>query len=88
MNVIDLMIKFVKVDFMQTVIVQITNSKALKLLQEMEELHLIRMLKKDVLSQDEKLSDKFAGKLNLTDEEYNDFQEHISHSRNEWDNNI
>ena len=73
---------------MQTVVVQITNNKALKLLQELEDLHLIKMLKKDILPQQEKLSDKFGGKLNLTDKEYKDFQEYISRSRNEWDNNI
>jgi hypothetical protein len=73
---------------MQTIIVQITNNKALKLLQELEDLNLIRLLKKDVSPREEKLSDKFAGKLNLTDKEYNDFQEYISHSRNEWDSNF
>ena len=73
--------------FMQTIVVQITNNKALKLLQELEDLHLIRLLNGNV-STKEKLSDKFAGKLNLTDKEYKDFQEHISRSRDEWDSNI
>ena len=40
------------------------------------------------MAQKEKLSDKFGGKLNLTDKEYNDIQQHISQSRNEWGNNI
>jgi hypothetical protein len=70
----------------ETVIVQITNNKALKLLKELEDLHLIKMLKRDVPAK-EKLSDKFGGKLNLSDEEYKNFQEHISRSRNEWDSN-
>jgi hypothetical protein len=28
------------------------------------------------------------GKLNLTNEQYNDFQQHVNDSRNEWDRNI
>lgn len=31
---------------------------------------------------------ELRGKLNLTEEQYNDFQEYIKTSRNEWDNNI
>ena len=28
------------------------------------------------------------GKLNLTNEQYNDFQQYVNDSRNEWDRNI
>ena len=59
---------------MQTVLVEIRNNKVLKLLQALEELDLIRLLKKNATIQKEKLSDKFGGKLHLTDEEYKDFQ--------------
>ena len=34
------------------------------------------------------LSERFAGALQLTDEQYNDFQTHLSESRNEWERNI
>ena len=69
---------------MQTVIVQLTHQKALKLLEELEELHIIKVLKKNI-SPDEKLSDKYAGKLSaeLTDK----LQKHILDSRSQWDNN-
>ncbi len=69
---------------MQTVLVEIRNNKVLKLLQALEELDLIRLLKKNATIQKEKLSDKFGGKLHLTDEEYKDFQQHISHGSNEF----
>ena len=34
------------------------------------------------------LSERFAGALHLTDEQYNDFQTQLSESRNEWERNI
>jgi len=73
---------------MQTVTVQITNSKALRLLQELEDLHLIRLLPKPQVLPGNSLSEKFGGKLHLSDQEYQDFQQHIANSRNEWENNI
>ena len=38
-------------------------------------------LKKDNVS-------SLRGKLNITNEQYNDFQQYINDSRNEWDRNI
>lgn len=70
---------------MDTVIIQLTTPKTMKLLQELEELHLLRVLKKNV-STKTKLSEKYAGKLPVNIAE--DLQKHIEHSRNEWDCNI
>lgn len=70
---------------MDTVIIQLTTPKTMKLLQELEELHLLRVLKKNV-SAKTKLSDKYAGKLPADVAE--DLQKHIEQSRNEWDSNI
>lgn len=69
---------------MQTVTVQLTHQKALKLLEELEELHILKVIKKDLYS-NERLSDKYAGKLSsdLTGK----LQQHITDSRNQWDNN-
>lgn len=47
---------------METVLVQLTHHKAMKLLLELEELQVIRLLKKDTAGT-EKLSEKYAGKL-------------------------
>lgn len=70
---------------METVLVQINNSKAYKLLEDLEDLHIIKVLKKSIQPQ-QKLSERFAGKLNLSNEEYTQFQKYIQDSRNEWDN--
>ena len=67
---------------METIVVQITNNKALKLLQELEELHLIKLLKRNA-DNSEKLSEKYAGKLSADTVEK--LQEHLNQSRKEWD---
>ena len=70
---------------MDTVLIQITTPKTMKLLQELEDLNLLRVLKKNI-SSDIKLSDKYAGKLSSDVAE--DLQKHIEQSRNEWESNI
>jgi hypothetical protein len=67
---------------MDTVIVQINNSLAYKILKNLEELKLIKLLKKNVPT-NENLSSKYAGKLpaNVADE----LKIFINESRNEWD---
>lgn len=72
---------------MDTVLLQINNDKAYKLIEDLEALHIVKVLKKTVQPK-EKLSTKFAGSLNLSDEEYNNFQDSIKQSRNEWERDI
>lgn len=72
---------------METVLLQINNDKAYKLIEDLEALHIVKVLKKTVQPK-EKLSAKFAGSLNLSDQEYNNFQESIKQSRNEWERDI
>lgn len=69
---------------METIVVQINDSKAWKLIQGLEELNLIKVLPNNPESVT-KLSEKYAGKLppSVADE----LQEHIKQSRNEWPNN-
>jgi hypothetical protein len=68
---------------METVLVQINNNKAYKLLEDLEDLHILKVLKKSVLPQ-QKLSEKYAGKLpsDIADE----LQNYVTQSRNEWNN--
>lgn len=68
---------------METVLVQINNIKAYKLLEDLEDLQIIKVLKKSILPE-QKLSEKYAGKLpsDLADE----IQNYVTQSRNEWDN--
>lgn len=70
---------------METLIIQVTNHKALQLLQNLEELRLIRVLKKNVNS-DQKLSEKYAGKL--SSDTADQLQQYIAESREEWESNI
>lgn len=66
---------------METVLVQITNNKAYKLLEDLEDLQIIKVLKKSIQPQ-QKLSEKYAGKLpsDIADE----IQNFVNESRSEW----
>jgi hypothetical protein len=68
---------------MKTVLVEINNSKAYKLLEDMEDLHLIKLIKKSIQSQ-QKLSEKYAGKLPL--DLADALQQDVTQSRNQWNN--
>ena len=67
---------------METIVVQITNNKALKLLEELEELHLIKLVKRNA-DTSQNLSEKYAGKLSA--DTVDKLQEHLQQSRKEWD---
>jgi hypothetical protein len=68
---------------METVLVQINNQKAYKLLEDLEDLNIIKVLKKNIQPQ-QKLSEKYAGKLpsDVADE----LQNYVTRSRNELNN--
>lgn len=70
---------------METVVIQLTHHKALKLLLDLEDLHLIRVLKKNVQTE-QKLSDKYAGKLPA--EVGEQLQQYVTQSRAEWERDI
>lgn len=66
---------------METVLIQINNNKAYKLLEDLEDLQIITVLKKSTHPQ-QKLSEKYAGKLpsDVADE----IQNFVNESRTEW----
>ncbi|TRX35109.1 hypothetical protein FNW52_11800 [Flavobacterium sp. ZT3R18] len=68
---------------MKTVLVQINNDKAYKLLEDLEDLNILKVLNKNVQPK-QKLSEKYAGKLpsDVADE----LQDYVTQSRNEWNN--
>ncbi|MES2278774.1 MAG: hypothetical protein V4592_22275 [Bacteroidota bacterium] len=72
---------------METILLQVNNDKAYKLIEDLEALHLIKVLKKTSHPK-AKLSEKFAGALKLSDKEYNNFQDSLTQSRNEWERDI
>jgi hypothetical protein len=72
---------------METVLLQITNNKAYKLIEDLEALDIVKVLeRKD--EPKKKLSERFAGSLHLSDEEYNNFQDSLTQSRSEWERDI
>jgi hypothetical protein len=66
---------------METVLVQINNSKAYRLLEDLEDLNILKVLNKNIQPK-QKLSEKYAGKLpsDIAD----DLQNCVTQSRNEW----
>jgi len=68
---------------METVLVQINDNKAYRLLEDLEDLHLIKVLEKNIQPK-QKLSEKYAGKLpaDIADE----LQNYVTQGRNEWNN--
>jgi len=66
---------------MDTVLIQINNSKAYRLLEDLEDLHIIKVLKKSNQPK-QKLSEKYAGKLPA--DIANELQNYVIQSREEW----
>lgn len=63
---------------METILVQINSSKAYKLLEDLEDLHIIKVLKRNIHPQ-QKLSEKYAGKL--PSDIANELQDYVTQSR-------
>ena len=68
---------------METVLIQIKNNKAYRILEDLEDLQVIKVLEKKA-SPKESLSEKYAGKL--PSEVADQLQEYLTKSRKEWDN--
>ncbi len=69
---------------METIWVQVNSEKAYRLLKSLEDLQLIKLLKKEKES-GKKPSDYFG---TLTEEEGKKFHSYVSESREEWERNI
>ncbi|MDQ6761099.1 MAG: hypothetical protein M3015_00555 [Bacteroidota bacterium] len=67
---------------MDTMLIQLINQKAAGLLHELEELHLIKVIKENNSSETPKLSDKYKGIF--TREEGQKLSKHIQQMRSEW----
>jgi hypothetical protein len=67
-----------------TMLIQITNQKAIGLIHELEELHLIKVIKENFTPTKIKLSDKYRG--SITKEQGQNLNEHVKQMRSEWDN--
>ena len=65
-------------------LIQVTNQKAIGLIHELEELHLIKVISENFSRPKTKLSDKYKGII--TKEQGQSLNEHISQMRSEWNN--
>lgn len=72
---------------METVLLQINNDKAYKLIEDLEALNIVKVLQKNERPP-KKLSEKFAGALHLSDEEYQNLQDSLTQGRKEWERDI
>jgi hypothetical protein len=66
---------------METVLIQINNVKAYKLLEGLEDLNILTVLKKGI-QQNQKLSEKYAG--SLSPEVAEELNNYVIQSRSEW----
>ncbi len=69
-----------------TMLIQLTNRKALGILHELEELKLIKVLKDNIEPTRVKLSEKYKGFISK--EEGRQLNNHIKQMRGEWNNGI
>lgn len=65
-----------------TMLIQLKHQKAVQLLHELEELHLIKVLQENITPAKVKLSDKYRGIL--SEKEGEELNRHIQQMRNEW----
>lgn len=68
-----------------TMLIQVTNQKAVGLLRELQELNLIKVLKENLDPIKTILSEKYKGII--TKEQGRNLNEHIRKMRSEWNNN-
>lgn len=67
---------------MDTMLIQLTNKRALGILHELEELHLIKVIKENIATVQPKLSDKYRGIISKEDGQR--LNDHIKQMRSEW----
>ena len=67
-----------------TMLIQVINQKAIGLIHELEELHLIKVIKENFTPTKVKLSDKYKGIISK--EQGQELNEHIKQMRSEWNN--
>ena len=67
-----------------TMLIQVTNQKAVGLLHELEALRLIKVLQENIVPVETKLSHKYKGIISK--EQGQNLNEHLQQMRSEWNN--
>ena len=70
---------------METLTIKIKDSKALKLIHDLEDLNLIQVVSSDIKKPSAKLSAILSG--SITAEQANDMHKELEQMRNEWERN-
>jgi HAMP domain-containing protein len=70
---------------MKTVTVEIKNDIALSLLQNLESMHILKVIENKISPDMQKLSERFAGCLSK--ERTEELQKELRQMRNEWERN-
>jgi hypothetical protein len=65
-------------------LIELTDKKAAGILHELEDQHLIKVLKENIVPAKAKLSEKYKGII--TKEQGESLNEHIKQMRSEWNN--
>lgn len=76
---------------METYVIELMDSHAYRLLQDLEALKIIKVLKKTGRKEQKAAKSntaRFRGALTMTDEQYQSIQQHVKDIRNEWRENI
>ena len=71
---------------MQILTIELKNNKALKLIEQLEALQLIRIVRKDASSKGRKLSERLAG--SLSHEQAEQMRRELHEMRTEWERDI
>ena len=71
---------------MQTLTINVISPKAIKLLEDLEALDLIKVINRIGSESESKISEKLYG--SITDEQAKRMNEELSQMRNEWSKNI
>jgi hypothetical protein len=70
-----------------TITIKVNNASALKLLENLESLNLIEVIKKSILTtKNKKISEKLSG--SITTKQANLMRKELDQMRNEWNRNI
>jgi len=71
---------------MQTLIIRVDNPHAVRLIEELEALHLIEVVRDLLPAKKPKLSERLAG--SITTEQANQMRDELQQSRDEWERTI
>ena len=71
---------------MQTLTIEVDNDKAVKLIEELEALNILRIIDDKPINTEEKLSESIAG--SLSEEQAKDIEQELEAMRREWNRSI